>query len=399
MFPLSPTTTAAVTASATAAAPPEPPAGRIPPSPAAKPRGNPTLNLAPRRGARTRAGCPCQAPALRGRLRCRQHGGRSTGPRAPEMLANIRAARTIHGRCGAKARAANHCRITLLCRTRVTVAADRYQDFLPPAFVARLHACAPEPTAPRFPTSGITAAQDNMRRRAVAAALAPWQQAIAAARAADPNARVRPPRATPRRPTQQALLAALLAELRVPERAPAAPDTGLTKPYVPFPSDAGAPEPCVPFPPAGPAALAPMPAADPHGSAPAVPARCAHENARPEPRVPECAPTAPDTGAPKPYEPFPPAGSAASAITSARDPHPGARAAPRQRAHTNHPPEPFAPEGAPAPRQTAAPAPHVPVPVAAGPVLPPGLPDRTARRRWMHQQQRLHLVPPAATRP
>ena len=102
----------------------------------------------------------------------------------------------------------NRYRITLLCRNRVTVAADRYQDFLPPAFVARLHDYAPELMAPPHPTGGITAAQDQMRRRAVAAALAPWRQAIAdareaaraarkqaaAARAADPNARVRPPR-------------------------------------------------------------------------------------------------------------------------------------------------------------------------------------------------------------
>ena len=272
----------------TAAAPPptrRPLASRQPAT--RKPRGNPTLHLAPRCGARTRAGCPCQAPALHGKLRCRLHGGRSTGPRTPEGLANIRAARTIHGNYGAKARAKNRYRITLLCRTRVTVAADRYLDFLPPAFVARLHDYPPELMAPRFPTGGITAAQDQMRRRAVAAALAPWRRAIAAAReaaraarkqaaaarAADPNARVRPRRPRPRRPrpgrpTPQALLAALLAELLAPERAPAAPDTGLT-------------EPCVPFPPAGPAAPAPTPAPDPHPpAAPAVPAQCPPANAR-----------------------------------------------------------------------------------------------------------------------
>jgi glucans biosynthesis protein len=34
--------------------------------------------------ARNRAGAPCQAPALRGRRRCRLHGGWSTGaPRGP----------------------------------------------------------------------------------------------------------------------------------------------------------------------------------------------------------------------------------------------------------------------------------------------------------------------------
>lgn len=31
-------------------------------------------------GARTRRGAPCQAPLVRGRARCRRHGGLSTGP-------------------------------------------------------------------------------------------------------------------------------------------------------------------------------------------------------------------------------------------------------------------------------------------------------------------------------
>lgn len=38
------------------------------------------MNRAPRCGARNRAGNPCQAPAMRGRQRCRLHGGKSTGP-------------------------------------------------------------------------------------------------------------------------------------------------------------------------------------------------------------------------------------------------------------------------------------------------------------------------------
>jgi glucans biosynthesis protein len=37
------------------------------------------LRGAPRCGARTRAGTPCQRPALRGRKRCRLHGGLSPG--------------------------------------------------------------------------------------------------------------------------------------------------------------------------------------------------------------------------------------------------------------------------------------------------------------------------------
>jgi hypothetical protein len=42
------------------------------------------LRSAPRCGAKNRAGNPCLCPAIRGRRRCRIHGGRSTGaPRGP----------------------------------------------------------------------------------------------------------------------------------------------------------------------------------------------------------------------------------------------------------------------------------------------------------------------------
>ena len=37
------------------------------------------LTAAPRCGARTRSGGTCKAPAVRGRARCRMHGGKSTG--------------------------------------------------------------------------------------------------------------------------------------------------------------------------------------------------------------------------------------------------------------------------------------------------------------------------------
>jgi hypothetical protein len=47
-------------------------------------------------GARTRAGHPCKAPAMTNG-RCRMHGGASTGPRTPEGLARLRAARTRTG--------------------------------------------------------------------------------------------------------------------------------------------------------------------------------------------------------------------------------------------------------------------------------------------------------------
>ncbi len=37
------------------------------------------MHCAPRCGARTRRGTPCQAPAIKGKARCRMHGGKSTG--------------------------------------------------------------------------------------------------------------------------------------------------------------------------------------------------------------------------------------------------------------------------------------------------------------------------------
>jgi len=39
-------------------------------------------HLAPRCHARTRAGQPCRSPAIKGKARCRMHGGKGSG--APE---------------------------------------------------------------------------------------------------------------------------------------------------------------------------------------------------------------------------------------------------------------------------------------------------------------------------
>jgi hypothetical protein len=93
-------------AALTATAPTDPAALLPPPPAAAKPHGNPNLALAPRCGARTRAGRPCRAPAIHGKLRCRMHGGRSTGLRTPESLPRrrsggrirVRDTGTVHGR-------------------------------------------------------------------------------------------------------------------------------------------------------------------------------------------------------------------------------------------------------------------------------------------------------------
>lgn len=37
------------------------------------------MHAAPRCGARTRGGSPCQAPAIAGKSRCRMHGGKGSG--------------------------------------------------------------------------------------------------------------------------------------------------------------------------------------------------------------------------------------------------------------------------------------------------------------------------------
>ena len=59
------------------------------------PPGDPST--APRCGAKTRQGHPCRAPKVRGRTRCRMHGGTSTGPRTPEGLERSRKAGWKHG--------------------------------------------------------------------------------------------------------------------------------------------------------------------------------------------------------------------------------------------------------------------------------------------------------------
>ena len=63
--------------------------------------GNPPGDFltSPRCGARarTRGGEPCRAPAVRGKARCRMHGGKSTGPRTKAGLARSARARWTHG--------------------------------------------------------------------------------------------------------------------------------------------------------------------------------------------------------------------------------------------------------------------------------------------------------------
>ena len=49
-------------------------------------------------GAKTRAGGACLKPAIKGRARCKLHGGKSTGPRTAEGKARAAAAHWKHGR-------------------------------------------------------------------------------------------------------------------------------------------------------------------------------------------------------------------------------------------------------------------------------------------------------------
>jgi hypothetical protein len=81
---------------------------------------NPMHN-APRCGARTRQGRPCAAPAIKGKRRCRMHGGLSTGPRTVESLERSRRARWIHVRYSREAREAR----TAARRMRPSTEAER----------------------------------------------------------------------------------------------------------------------------------------------------------------------------------------------------------------------------------------------------------------------------------
>ena len=115
------------------------------------PRGDPST--APRCGARTRRGTPCQAPALREKRRCRLHGGLSTGPKTSAGLARIRAAKTKHGRYSAEQRALNQM-------VREYQREGRYSAYsFPKEFRERMRQLASEP-----PSQNILAQMREMVR-------------------------------------------------------------------------------------------------------------------------------------------------------------------------------------------------------------------------------------------
>lgn len=75
---------------------------------------------APRCGAKTRKGTPCQAPAMKNG-RCRLHGGKSTGPKTPEGIERIRQAHLKHGMYTKEAIASRKEFYSLLKELRSTI--------------------------------------------------------------------------------------------------------------------------------------------------------------------------------------------------------------------------------------------------------------------------------------
>ena len=77
--------------------------------------------LGVRCGAKTRQGTPCQNPAMKGKARCRNHGGKSTGARTAAGRAKLSALHWKHGRCtkAAKAEAKRRAQIGLEIRAEL----------------------------------------------------------------------------------------------------------------------------------------------------------------------------------------------------------------------------------------------------------------------------------------
>jgi hypothetical protein len=110
------------------------------------------------------------------------HGGGSTGPRTAEGLARLRAARTTHGGYTPEARAFQRHVLTTLRRNQTFVVAMRYRDRLPPGLAERLLTLPPELALPPYPAAGLSVAEDRILLHAEREALAPWKDAIAAAK-------------------------------------------------------------------------------------------------------------------------------------------------------------------------------------------------------------------------
>ena len=173
-----------------------------------RPRGDP--NLAPRCGAKTRAGPACQSPGM-ANGRCRIHGGNSTGPRTAKGLASLAAAHTKGGAYTAANRARQRYVRKAALRLRLFTTALDLRAYMPPDVAARLATVPAELSAPvhysqtpdpQFPTETLWSGGRDARGRFMArprpaprgraaelrdarvdrAALVPWRAAIAAAK-------------------------------------------------------------------------------------------------------------------------------------------------------------------------------------------------------------------------
>jgi len=394
---------------AATAEPTAPPASHVRAPPlTTRPRGNADLHLAPRCGARTRANCPCRSPAIRGKLRCRMHGGRSTGPRTPEGLARLRTARTIHGAYSAQTRAHNRHDLTELRRGRVVDAAKRCLDRLPPDLAARLMRMPRELLSSPWPTGGMTPAQDRAVLRAEADALAPWRAAIAQAGRAGWAGKGRAVIA--RRPGASAKAHAPVPHHGVPAAAQDA--AANAHPNSVHPNAAPkppAPEFCSG---AGSTALAASPAAPVATYAkPLAPERAA---------APPASPALPVAAQSRPHAPDHTQDRRGVVQAAALTPHGGpmqrhakARAPEREAEHRADdrggaiPAAPPATHGAPMHPSAEAHAPERVAPErgapvrgpAASDVIPATLPNRAARRRWKSLQRRMHAAAAACSRP
>ena len=105
-----------------------------------------TATKPPSCGARTRTGTPCDEPGMPNG-RCRVHGGTSTGPRTPEGMARMIAAKTthgMHGAAGAERRARRVFVRTSIVRVRLQTTAIELEAYLPPEMAVRLHRIPPE---------------------------------------------------------------------------------------------------------------------------------------------------------------------------------------------------------------------------------------------------------------
>jgi hypothetical protein len=83
------------------------------------------------------------------------HGGLSTGPRTPDGMARMIAAKTTHGRFAVSGAAEREAQIyirTVIVRNHVLCTATRLRAYLPPVMTARLELGPPELKTPKHPS-------------------------------------------------------------------------------------------------------------------------------------------------------------------------------------------------------------------------------------------------------